>query len=424
MNADNNSSIITETYEKQINTSATYNYYHYSPQQYSPSTTESSSSYSVSTTRKGSLQQQHLQKQQSLNSFQKVYPLTLENVSRVQTADPSNMPLARYCSEMEERAATPESSNRRPSSTTSTRKTLRRTLQEDTVLESPRLLPFPYHNDSYFLPTAEHDYPGGCSVVTDASSSRASLSIHTFGSRQNLSINYSTSGNSLYHPHQQRGGYQRQLLSSPTSKSSLYSAKRYNTIDDDDTMSNYSNKRRAASVTPSLLSTLHVSSEVPQKKMRRRSSNNKFASVFKQNLLRFKSNSPILECNNNNRTTTNPQVHLSSISSANSIAVSNTLVSTPTNDTAKVTNKQQQQDSRYTKKAAGRNKNNNGGGSSSWFDKLWKFFKPSSLVKSNNVDTTAATTTISTPAAVATGPVWYSQFRCNPPPPSGMTSLS
>jgi hypothetical protein len=384
----------TQSFEKQNELSASYNYYCSSPQQYSPSTTESSSYYSVST-RKGSLQPQQLRKQQSSNNLQpKVYPLTLENLSKVKAADPSNMPLARYCNEIEASVTEPAY---RPSSRASTKKTLHRRPSEDKVLESPRLLPFPYHNDSYFLPTAEHDYPGGCSsVATDASSSVASLSIHTMGSRQNLFNSHSTSAaSSLYH----RGGYQRQLLSSP-SKSHLYSPKRFNE-DDDDKMSSYSNKRRAASVTPSSASTsLREDVIVPQKrKMRRRSSNNKFALVFKQNLLRFKSNSPILECSNNSHIQT----------SASSI-ISKTLVSTPINDTTKV------QQKRYEDLQCNNNTSKSDG--NSWYEKLWKLLKPSSsfLGKRNSNATSYATT--------ATGPVWYSQFRCNPPPPTGITLLS
>jgi len=59
--------------------------------------------------------------------------------------------------------------------------------------------------------------------------------------------------------------------------------------------SSISQKRRATSVTPSSPSTLREDVMVPQKKRR---SNNKFASKFKKNLLRFKSSSStIMETN-------------------------------------------------------------------------------------------------------------------------------
>ncbi|KAI8882626.1 hypothetical protein K501DRAFT_285753 [Backusella circina FSU 941] len=98
------------------------------------------------------------------------YALTEENISKVQFVDPSSTPLARFCSEL-------ECSTIYSSSTNSSQNQSRFTAA-DSVLESPRVLPFPYHNDSYFLPTAEHDYPGGS---TNDTSSMANLSI---GSRQ------------------------------------------------------------------------------------------------------------------------------------------------------------------------------------------------------------------------------------------------
>ncbi|SAM07882.1 hypothetical protein [Absidia glauca] len=42
------------------------------------------------------------------------------------------------------------------SSSSSTTSSSTRTTRESTVIVSPRLLPFPYHNDSLFLPTVEH----------------------------------------------------------------------------------------------------------------------------------------------------------------------------------------------------------------------------------------------------------------------------
>jgi hypothetical protein len=337
------------SFEKQIDSVSSYQYY-YSPQN-SHSTTDSSSFYSHSSRKK------RPHSPITPPPPQQISPLTLENLSKVELADPASMPLARYCSEMEAAPFIPAYSE---STISITRKSQHRRVQqqqqEDTVLESPRILPFPYHNDSYFLPTAEHDYPGGCST-TDASSSMISLSIHTMGSRQQL-----TSPPSSYHPNR---GYQRQLLLSSRSTQHEYHPRRY---DDDDTMSNLSHKRRAASVTPSSPSTLRDETTVPQKKRR---SNNKFASRFKQNLLRFKSsNSTILESGI-------PQPSVTA--KTRSPSVNNQYKESP---------------------------------SSSWYEKLWKFLRPQPFVKK------------SPSKATTSAPVWYSQFRCNPPPPSGINLLS
>lgn len=101
----------------------------------------------------------------------KMYLLTVENISKVQLAEPFETPLARYCSALD----SPTPSN---SSTSSLRKKYRR---PDHVLESPRIVPFPYHNDSFFLPTAEQDYPG-TGLIAD-NTSTANLSIYTSESR-------------------------------------------------------------------------------------------------------------------------------------------------------------------------------------------------------------------------------------------------
>ncbi|KAI9261347.1 hypothetical protein EDC94DRAFT_609944 [Helicostylum pulchrum] len=342
----------------------------YSPSPYSPSITESSSYCSSPSSIKDN----------TLPPPHRIYPLTLENVSKVELADPSSMPLARFCNELK----APEPIYNTNTGSTTTRKMVRK-FQQDKVIESPRLLPFPYHNDSYFLPTAEHDYPGGFSV-TDASSSMVSLSVYTTGSRQHLTNN--STNPSLYHPQQR--GYQRQLLSSP-SKSHFYSKKRH----DDDTLSNYSNKRRAISVTPSSPSTLREDTIVPQRKRR---SNNRFALKFKQKLLAFKSsNSTILE--------SRLQHPLSSSASI----VSNTVVLT-TNDTTTTKIKQQRYESlQYNTPRQQQQQPVN----CAWYEKLWKFIKPASLVKKDNRS-----------SITPTKAVWYSQFRCNPPPPTGITLLS
>ncbi|KAL9559540.1 hypothetical protein MBANPS3_000366 [Mucor bainieri] len=308
----------------------------------------------------------------------KIYPLTLENLSKVELAEPSSMPLARYCNEI--RSASSHHISAYPESNISSqrRSPHRRVQQQDKVIESPRLLPFPYHNDSHFLPTAEHDYPGGCST-TDASSSLVSLSVHTVASRQHLA-----SPPSLTFPSRV---YHRQLITSPRGQhENYYNAPSYN---DDDMTSSISQKRRATSVTPSSPSTLREDIMVPQKKRR---SNNRFASKFKKNLLRFKSNSSTIM-----ETTSCQNSYYSPSTSAVWTATLNDRSPAQQHPTA----------------------TSNTTATASWFEKLWKFFRPSStsFVKKSRQNASSASS--------ATGePVWYSQFRCNPPPPSGITLLS
>lgn len=325
----------------------------------------------------------------SSSSEHKIYPLTLENLSKVELAEPSSMPLARYCNDI--RSASHISAYPESNISSQRKSPQRRIQQQDKVIESPRLLPFPYHNDSYFLPTAEHDYPGGCST-TDTSSSMISLSIHTVGSRQHLTKQPSlTFPNRVYH---------RQLLTSPRGQHEAYSnAHSY----DDDMTSTISQKRRATSVTPSSPSTLREDVMVPQKKRR---SNNKFATRFKKNLLRFKSNSStILESTSCNSSYYSPST---------SVVWTTTL-----NDG------QSAQQPRSRKESSIKTTNTN---NASWFEKLWKFLRPSpsssssssstSFVKKNHQKSTTSS------CSATDEPVWYSQFRCNPPPPSSITLLS
>lgn len=312
----------------------------------------------------------------------KIYPLTLENLSKVELAEPSSMPLARYCNEI--RSASSHISAYPESNISSQRRSpQRRVQQQDKVIESPRLLPFPYHNDSHFLPTAEHDYPGGCCSATDASSSLVSLSVHTVTSRQHLA----SPPSSLTFPSRV---YHRQLITSPRGQHENY----YNTpsYNDDDMTSSISQKRRATSVTPSSPSTLREDIMVPQKKRR---SNNRFASKFKKNLLRFKSSSSTI-------------METASCQNSSYYAPSTSAVWTATlNDRPSA---QQHQTATTTSNS-----------NPSWFEKLWKFFRPSStssFVKKSRQNASSAS------SATTGEPVWYSQFRCNPPPPSGITLLS
>ncbi|KAI9257682.1 hypothetical protein BY458DRAFT_518611 [Sporodiniella umbellata] len=101
------------------------------------------------------------------SSKPKLYSLTVENVSKLDMVNECDTPLARFCSETD----SPITSQ---SSLLGHRK---RQPRPDCVLESPRVVPFPYHNDSYFLPTAEQDYPG---TLADTASN---ASIYTHGSR-------------------------------------------------------------------------------------------------------------------------------------------------------------------------------------------------------------------------------------------------
>ncbi|KAI7879978.1 hypothetical protein K492DRAFT_178200 [Lichtheimia hyalospora FSU 10163] len=80
-------------------------------------------------------------------------PLTKENLSHAEECEPSISMLARYYHDLS-LPPLPMSPRRerKPSSTT-------RSIRSDTVLASPRLSPFPYHNDSLFLPMAEKQQP-------------------------------------------------------------------------------------------------------------------------------------------------------------------------------------------------------------------------------------------------------------------------
>ncbi|KAI8646732.1 hypothetical protein BD408DRAFT_409648 [Parasitella parasitica] len=311
----------------------------------------------------------------------KVYPLTLENLSKVGIAEPSNMPLARYWNELSQMSGYHESN------LSSQRKAPRhRQQQQDRVLESPRLLPFPYHNDSQFLPTAEHDYPGGCST-TDASSSLISLSVHTVGSRQRLSNQSSlTFSNRAYH---------RQLFTPPPRGQHKTHSYVHSHDNNSITSSFISQKQTASSVSLASPSTLHQDTEVSQKK--RRSSNSRFAIQFKRKLHRFRSNSStILEKSSCNTTYHSP---------------SSSVIWTTILD-----ENQSAQLAQPRKGAAATAASN-----TSWLDKLWKLFRPSLKSFTRRKCQNNATNACST---VGEKPVWYSQFRCNPPPPSGTITVS
>lgn len=149
----------------------------------SPTTTESSSCYSVSLNPLPLVINTRLYKKES--------PLTLENVAKIQDADASGMPLARYCYSPVY-YHTPSTKRKRNMTRPS----------RDNVLESPRILPFPYHNDSFFLPTAEHDYPGRGSLITDTCST---VSHHTYETQVSRPSNsYQSQYRRWYSPQQKR----------------------------------------------------------------------------------------------------------------------------------------------------------------------------------------------------------------------------
>lgn len=114
------------------------------------------------------------------SSFQSTspLPLTRENLmnfqdTMVQQKDSvSNEILQRYCHEIilsrqQQSIATPSYRERCQSTPP----------QRDVVVASPRVLPFPYHNDSMFLPTAEQiQYHHLYSSVVSSSTSRADSS--------------------------------------------------------------------------------------------------------------------------------------------------------------------------------------------------------------------------------------------------------
>lgn len=149
----------------------------------SPTTTESSSCHSVNLNTPPFNQ---------LYSLKKDTPLTLENVARIQDADPSGTPLARYCLGPSPSYYTTNTRRKRYITSKPSR---------DNVLESPRILPFPYHNDSFFLPTAEHDHPGSSSMIIDSTSSIASA--NTINESQVTSIRRPSSSYQSHYRRQQ-----------------------------------------------------------------------------------------------------------------------------------------------------------------------------------------------------------------------------
>ncbi|KAI8076811.1 uncharacterized protein BX664DRAFT_343974 [Halteromyces radiatus] len=85
------------------------------------------------------------------------FPLTEENLSKINAYSPKYDILSNFCMAGNEAPSHDhhlriETQNHHHRS--SYQRRVRRT-SRDVVMESPRLLPFPYHNDSHFLPTAE-----------------------------------------------------------------------------------------------------------------------------------------------------------------------------------------------------------------------------------------------------------------------------
>ncbi|KAI9014428.1 hypothetical protein CLU79DRAFT_838473 [Phycomyces nitens] len=131
----------------------------------------SHSSSAVSSAHKTSYSNLH---RRSLKALKTSLPLTKENLMLVtdETEQPVNM-LVRYYTGMA--TASSETSS---ISSVPIRRRERRPSSMDAVMQSPRLLPFPYHNDSLFLPTAEQGHRP--STLSSPNSSLVDISISNY----------------------------------------------------------------------------------------------------------------------------------------------------------------------------------------------------------------------------------------------------
>lgn len=247
----------------------------------------------------------------SVNSFKNLntQPLTHENLSKIRLVDPSETPLARYCSTVH-----------------GSQTSLKKKRHQDCVLESPRIVAFPYHNDSFFLPTAEHDYPG--SGLDTASI--ASLSVHTIGSRSTLRQQQPPSPVSAGF---RRSSFQRRMSATTRDHGSITSK---------NSRSLYNNKRRSASFS-TVLTHSEQSSKYGSKRLGRR---------LKQGLLRFKSTIAL---------NSHDELYSNSSSSVPSLASTKTSL---TEDEAEP--------------SAHR----------TWYKKLWKFIKPTEKSRAETLSPT------------------------------------
>ncbi|KAI9303312.1 hypothetical protein BJ944DRAFT_268621 [Cunninghamella echinulata] len=95
----------------------------------------------------------------SNNSKLSLSPLTEENLSKINKDSPQfyNEMISRYCLTSSCNVTSPNNryDNERYQPSQRSRST-----SKDVVVESPRLSPFPYHNDSLFLPTVERSQHG------------------------------------------------------------------------------------------------------------------------------------------------------------------------------------------------------------------------------------------------------------------------
>ncbi|GAA5807368.1 hypothetical protein MFLAVUS_000727 [Mucor flavus] len=155
-------------------------------------------------------------------------PLTRENLMNFQDTMSqqkdlvANEILQRYCHEINLSRQQPSSLYRERCQSTPP--------QRDVVVASPRILPFPYHNDSMFLPTAEHtQYQNIHSSVVSSSTSRADSSSippesEYLTSRPHLTTNISNrSLSSLQQPSERRSlparlDYGRNIVISKSNK--------------------------------------------------------------------------------------------------------------------------------------------------------------------------------------------------------------
>lgn len=145
------------------------------------------------------------------SSFQPPLPLTRENLMNFQDTmeqkdSVANEILQRYCHDIHQWRQ-PASRERCQSSPP----------QPDVVVASPRVLPFPYHNDSMFLPTAEQiQYRHLHSSAVSSSTSRADLSSIPPESEYFISRPHSTTTTTNMHSNHSLSSFPWERRSLPT----------------------------------------------------------------------------------------------------------------------------------------------------------------------------------------------------------------
>ncbi|RCH84747.1 hypothetical protein CU097_005679 [Rhizopus azygosporus] len=174
-------------------------------------------------------------------------PLTKENLLKFNKEAKStrNEILSRYCREASISSSVRERCQSTPTSS-----------HPDIVLASPRLLPFPYHNDSHFLPTAErlqYNLANSYSISSSSSSYRAETSSIP-STIQNISRPQSRSNlkNCCHLSSSIASTHTRKPSSMPYLYSSSSSIRRHSSIvKDDASSSNYRSLSATCSITTS-----------------------------------------------------------------------------------------------------------------------------------------------------------------------------